>query len=295
MYLFSDNIYMKNLPLQRFQRIGIMKKTFWFVFVTCIYFFTSSLLAQTVQELSQQALNAENQEDRFSAAHQLQSVLVESLTSNSFTEPVSKIPNLSIQSSSDGFFRIFTWCVPLNQGFYEYFGIIQIFSEPSKIIILYDDPYEEQEERMILDKKHWFGAMYSKVITTVYKKQVYYTLLGWDGNNALSEKKVIDVVTFDEQGEPFFGKGIFSNCNNCKRIFLEYKKDANCNLRYEKQSGKFNGKKISKNMIVFEKLKPIDPYFEGMKSMYVPTDVFNAYFWKGGMWHFLENIDARNR
>lgn len=285
---------MKNLPLQGLKRKP-MKKLFCFFFLGCFGIFVSSLAAQTIEELSLQALNAEKQEDRLAAANQLTRNLIDSLSNPSFTLSSTKYQNLSIQNSDDGLIRIFTWCVPINQGFYNYFGIIQTFFDTPQIISLHDDDIDdENQEFFVLDKNHWCGTIYSKIITTSYKKQTFYTLLGWDGNNALSDIKIIDVLWFNDSGEPVFGKNIFENCQRCKRIFFEYKENSNCSLRYEKQSGERKGKKISGKMIVFERLKPLDSYFDGIKSMYVPSDIFDAYYWKKGMWLFLENIDARN-
>lgn len=253
-----------------------------------------SLQAQNIERLSQRALNDSTQEIRLQAADSLQIVLLDTLTKNPLFS-IDRLNNLSMVASDDHTVRVFTWCAPLDQGLFRYFGIVQKISDTSLLFVLSDHFLQEESTgNEDLTKEQWYGAMYLTMITIKSKKETFYTLLGWDGNNALSDIKVIENLYFDETNEPRFGKAVFDNCLICKRILLQYRQTARCSLRYEKQSASMNGKAVAGNMIIFNRLEPENQYFDGMKSMYIPTDVFDAYFWKDGMWHFLENIDARN-
>lgn len=256
---------------------------------------TIEMSAQSIKELSDNALNSKTETERLTAAEQLKINLLQSLEDDTFEMPKQKPENFSVLYSDDGFLRIFTWCAPMDQGFYEYFGIIQTLKKTSKIYVLKDDFIDvEGQEFEILDITRWCGAMYSKIITTSDKNKKYYTLFGWDGNDLLSDVKIIDILWFNENSEPFFGQKIFSNCNRCKRILLQYKQNANCMLRYEKQQGFWNHRKINANMIIFNRLVPVNQHFEGNKNLYVPSEIYDAYFWKDGKWIFLEDINAKN-
>lgn len=252
------------------------------------------LQSQSVKTLSMQAIADTSLEARLMAAHQLKELLLDTLPKNP-TAIFSNINNFSVQSSEDKKVTIYTWCVPLDYGFYEYFGIVQTHFDSLQLFVL-KDGFVNTESRgdEILDKNSWFGSLYTQMIEVSYKKETYYTLLGWNGKDAMSDIKVIDILYFNENQEPIFGKEIFTDCPFCKRIFLQYRQGSSCSIKYEKQSGRYKNRKITKNMIVFDHLEPENSYFEGMKSMYVPTEIYDAYFWDNGKWNFIEDIDARN-
>lgn len=257
------------------------------------FFFHQSAQAQSIDSLAQKALNDSLQENRLWASERLTEVLFDTLSKNP-QAVFTRFNNFSIVASENLSVRIFTWCSPLDQGFFQYFGIIQYITDTQRLFILNDNyVYEESRGLETLNSQQWYGALYSNLITVSYKKETFYTLLGWDGNNGLSDIKVIDVLYF-ENNEPHFGKEIFENCAHCQRILLQFRQNANCSLRYSKQTAQREGKLISGNMIVFSHLEPENEYFEGMKSMYIPSEIFDAYFWKNGKWLFLNNIDARN-
>lgn len=268
-------------------------------FLLVILFFVGSLQlfilrAQSIEVLLQKSLNDSSQEMRLQAADSVQIILQEILLKNPHAS-FEHLYNFSALSSEEDAVRVFTWCVPLEQGFYKYFGLIQTITDSQRLFVLNDQfTHEESTGFEKLTSEKWLGALYSKLITSKWKKETFYTLLGWDGNNSISDVKVIEILYFDSIGNPCFGKEVFDTCSLCQRYLLQYRNSAHCSLRYERQSGKYNDRTISENMIVFDHLAPENQYFEGMKSMYIPTETFDAFFWKNGQWIFIGNIDARN-
>ena len=74
-----------------------------------------------------------------------------------------------------------------------------------------------------------------------------YVLLGWEGNNKFSNKKVLECLYFNNKGEPMFGKSVFeSNRMNKRRVIFEYSKEAYLMLRYNEKMKKLIG--INKNV-----------------------------------------------
>ncbi|MCG7860136.1 hypothetical protein MD537_24355, partial [Flavihumibacter sediminis] len=57
----------------------------------------------------------------------------------------------------------------------------------------------------VRSRNNWIGAIYYKVIQKTWNGRNYYTLLGFDGFTVGSNRKWMEVLTFDEStGEPRF-------------------------------------------------------------------------------------------
>jgi hypothetical protein len=159
---------------------------------------------------------------------------------NSFKYPFDSLKLIKILVAPDRKFRIMTWMIAREEGTYEYFGFIQSFSRRKDDYEVYPltDLSEQMEapETKVLDHKNWYGAVYYEIILTRDGNSRYYTLLGWDGNNPLIRRKIIEVITLRSNGMPRFGQSLFRyNQSNLKRIIFEYSSLATMNLRYEEQ------------------------------------------------------------
>ncbi len=145
-------------------------------------------------------------------------------TANSFDYAFDSLSDIARLMPSDKKFRIINWNVPYNDGTQDYFGFIQekyvqkknkgLFKkEKTEMLQLYpliDKSAEiKNPENTISDNKKWYGMLYYKIITKKTKSKTYYTLLALDGNDKFSVKKIIDVLTFDNNGTPRFGADIF--------------------------------------------------------------------------------------
>ena len=259
-------------------------------------------------------------------------------SNNSFSFPFDSIPTISTLISPDKKFKILTWGICKENGNYEYFGYI-LFPNNSKYSKKYIEVNDNSEstnfpETQILNASNWYGAIYYKIISTRYKSKKYYTLLGWKGNNDQTTKKVIEVLSFRSSGNPVFGALLFRmNKQKQSRVIFEYSSQATMQLRYEKQMihtvtkpshtvkshvnpKNINGGKAMKtnkktkariktvktNMILFDRLSPIDPRtskysvsLEGQYQFYAPeTNIWDAFVFTNGKWVFTKDIDARN-
>jgi len=89
-------------------------------------------------------------------------------------------------------------------------------------------------------KNNWIGAIYYKLIQTSWQGRNYYTLLGFDGFTVSSNRKWMDVLSFDQNtGEPAFGGPYFlvysDSSKKAKvqyRFNIEYKKEASTTFNY---------------------------------------------------------------
>jgi len=237
----------------------------------------------------------------------------------SFKYPFDSLVNIAKLYAPDDKFRIINWNLPLENGTHEYYGFIQVKGSGDleyRVYQLIDKSAEiESPENMLLTTDRWYGALYYKIIQHKVKDKNYYTLLGWDGNNLMSKKKLIDVLSFKTSGKPQFGAGVFKKYRDkdkVVRIIFEYSARATMTLRYEKQYmhviAQSKDKKTQKDkvkiepMIVFDNLIPLDtrlspdhPDLIGQYQFYVPeTNVLNGFILIDGRWYFVRDIDARN-
>jgi len=231
-------------------------------------------------------------------------ILLEStlLSEKSFNYPFDSLKTISKLTSSDNKFRIFNWNLPKSDGTYEYFGYIQVWNSRLKkydVLKLEDKSDEIQSpDTKTLDNLNWYGALYYKLIETKYHGKIFYTLLGWDGNNIESCKKIIEVVSFNSKNKAVFGASIFKMDKKdkkiYKRIIFEYSASASMSLKYEKQF-RSNGKDKTR-MIIFDRLSPQDPALTGSYQFYVPeTNIFDGFIFKNGKWNLIKDVDARNK
>ena len=164
-------------------------------------------------------------------------------TDRSFQYPFDSLKAMARLESPDKRFRIFNWNIPLSDGTFAYFGFIQSQNQKTKKYDLFPliDKSEEikNPSNAATDNNKWYGMLYYKIILKKYRKRTYYTLLAWDGNDKISSKKIIDVLSFNKKGSPDFGEAIFEiGKQNPKRVIFEYYSSAVMSLKYDEQSEK---------------------------------------------------------
>ncbi len=214
--------------------------------------------------------------------------------------PFDSLTDIARLAPPDKSFHILNWNIPYSDGTQEYFGFVQnkhvvtrkkgLFSKERTVTIkvhqLVDKSAEiKNPENTISDNKTWYGMLYYSLIPKGTKKQTYYTLLAWDGNDKISKKKIIDVLTFDDKGVPHFGADIFNMPKkNPKRIIFEHA--ASCTM-----SLKYNSKK---DFIVFDHLAPENPLLEGQFQYYCIDMSYDGFVFKRGKWNYEEDLNITN-
>jgi len=210
----------------------------------------------------------------------------------SFEYPFDSVPYIGIMKSYDDLVKIYNWNLVFNDGTYRYFGFIQYHDKKYNEILLYpltdkSDSIKDPEYQS-LDNAKWYGALYYEILCTNYKGRTYYTLLGWDGNDDFSNKKIIDILYFDKNLEPHFGADIFKTGKKKKknkRIIFEYNEKAGMLIKFDEKY----------QMIVMDRLVPIKPKYENDHKYYGPDGgLYDGLYFDNGKWVLIKDINAKN-
>ncbi|PUZ27086.1 hypothetical protein GA0116948_104130 [Chitinophaga costaii] len=241
----------------------------------------------TLQKVADQMLHGLNDNIKQNALEAFIPKLVRALkTNNSFYFPFDSLQTISIKYPKDSTFRIFTWLQETDNGFFQHHGAIQLNTPDGslKLFALIDSSDAIVNRDTITSNKAWYGCLYYNIVQTHFFNQEYYTLLGWDGNNPRSQKKLLEMLTF-KNGQPVFGGPYFSFEEDTvkrptqNRFFLEYKKEAAVMLNFS----------ADMDEIVFDHL--ISEINEPSKKFtYVPDMDYEAFKWKGGKWVHIDKI-----
>lgn len=209
---------------------------------------------------------------------------------NSFYYPFKKLNGMiSILTSEDKKFRIFTWFVMSDKGSFRYYGAIQI-NNPVKLelIPLFDNTDNIMDPpNTTLQPHEWFGAVYYHILPVTGIKNPYYILLGWKGKSFTSSSKVIETLSFID-GKPQFGLNVlesgFKTDDFNKRKIFTYTSSVSMMLRYLKDD----------KLLVFDHLVAPNEQSKELTDMYGPDLSYDAYRFKNGKWLFQENLKLKN-
>jgi len=191
--------------------------------------------------------------------------------------------------SNDKNLRIFTWNTVRNDGTYLYYGFIQVYLKDKKTVKVYrlidkSDSIPNVESASLVPE-NWFGALYYDIIETNLQEGVLYTLLGWDGNDLYSNKKIIESLTFSASGKPKFGKSVFRvGKSKQKRVIFEYSRMANMMITYDEKN----------TMIVYDHLSPSNPTYQNNPAYYGPDFSYDGFKFENFVWNHLSEIDYKS-
>lgn len=204
----------------------------------------------------------------------------------SFSYPFDSIRTVSRLYAPDSSFRIFTWQLKKDEYVYLQKGAIQMRTTNGslKLYPLFDySMFTPAPEDSIRSVNNWIGAIYYNIVMKEYGGKKYYTLLGFDDFSISSNKKWIEVLTFNHRGEPVFG-GSFVYPDSAKqtagaRFCMEYKKETGTLLNYDP----------SLDLIVFDHLISETDEPE-KKNTYIPDGSYEAFRWQQGRWVYQESV-----
>jgi hypothetical protein len=193
------------------------------------------------------------------------------------------IPYIGKLASPDRKVCIFTWNLPLNDTQHRYYGIVQYrMNKAIRTTVLHDvkDSLATRPETITLANGDWYGALYYDLLQNKTGDRVYYTLLGYDFHSDASHCKLMDVLSFDEQGVPVFGAPLFDNGRwKAYRVLLEYSTATPFYLTWLPR----------KKMIVFQRLEAVP--VGGLLGR-VPSGVFDGLRFHDGEWKLQKDVDV---
>jgi hypothetical protein len=177
--------------------------------------------------------------------------------------------------------RVLSWNVELADRSHRYGGFI-----------ITSDGWTElsQDERLDLDDgqdtqrrykpEDWPGAIYYDIVVRAHKRNTTYLLLGWQGVDATTTRKVIESLDIN-RGRIRFGAPVLEvNGRRVKRHHLIYGDAVSAALRHEPDA----------NRIVMDHLSPPSPELEGLYAFYGPDFSYDAFVWQKDVWILEQDV-----
>lgn len=243
----------------------------------------------TLAEYARYLITDSLTEDRMFSDSIFTRTLVRALqTKNSFYYPFDSLIGVSKLYAPDSSFRIFTWNLQFDDYWSLQRGAIQTKTKDGslKLVGLHDvSTFTKNADDSVRNKSNWIGAIYYNIIKTKYNGKNYYTLFGFDPNSAMSSKKWIEVMYFNERNEPVFGGPFFNYAKDSipqparYRFGIEYKKDARTLVNYIDDLGI-----ILVDHLVSETDEPEN------KWTYVPDGDNEGFKWENGKWVHIDKV-----
>ena len=216
--------------------------------------------------------------------------LVKSLqVPHSFYYPFDSLITVSRLYAPDSTFRIFTWQFSRDETFHRQRGAIQMRTADGslKLFPLLDaSEFTNAPADSIRSTRNWIGSIYYGIVMKEHNEKKYYTLLGYDDHNARSTRKWIDVLTFNEKGEPQFGgsyfnipKGYEKEAFAKERFMMEYKKAGRARMNYDSEM----------DMIIFDHLISESNEPEHKHTL-IPDGDYQGFKWNKGKWEYIDKV-----
>jgi hypothetical protein len=261
------------------------------------FFLNKDLMAQdnslkqsenNIKSLLSELMIAKSDSQRFEINTKIENLFGEVLkTAESFVYPFDSLKNISKLKSDDGLIRIINWNFQLENGNFVYYGYVQSIDKKKNLTLFQltdkSDNMKNPENKE-LSEKEWYGALYYKLLSSRAGKKTYYTLLGWDGNDNFTNKKIVETF-YITANKIVFGPPIFKLEKGIQnRVIFEFSEQAKMLLKYDEKL----------KMIVFDHLVPIQSKFEGQFMYYGPDMSQDGLKFEGGNWVFKPNLDLRN-
>ncbi len=191
--------------------------------------------------------------------------------------------------SPDSRVKIITWNLILTDGTNWYFCYFIRRGENGRENHIYKLKGVNMDEAprtdIIYSPDDWYGALYYNIQPFRAGKETCYVVLGLDYGSLSVSRKIIDVLSFTDEGDIIFGKKCFIRGDETKlREVLEYAADGVVTLRLH-----------NKKTIVFDHLVPISSGQEDNPEYYGTEFSFDAYKLKKGLWRFAKNVEVKNK
>ena len=206
---------------------------------------------------------------------------------HSFYYQFDSLETISQLYPPDSSFRIFTWQLVINDNVIRQHGVIQMRTQDGSLkrfpLIDRSDVTKHITDT-IGNNMGWIGAVYYRIIQKKSFNKNYYTLLGFDENNIRCNRKVIELLSF-ENDEPVFGARLFSFENDknfspaISRYIMEFKKDAGPRLTYDPEL----------DMIIAEHLVS-ESNEPNKKWTFVGDGDYEGFKWMNGKWVHVEKV-----
>jgi len=208
------------------------------------------------------------------------------------------LKDISLLSPKDKKFKLITWNLQLDNGTHAFFGYLLVNNvKRIKTGFLKHETVENYDYFRLIDRSatvknpetyiggtdKWFGMLYTQLVEC----DGFYTLIGWDGNDKLTQRKFVDVLSFRADGTPVFGKDVFRfPKKNPKRLMFEWSQEVSMSVKYNEK----------RNLIIYNHLssKQEGNVLDGQFQYYGPDGRYDALELQKDKWVVLEDIEANS-
>ncbi len=198
---------------------------------------------------------------------------------------LSDVKYLGHITSTDSLVRILSWNIPVDRRNNLYNCVVINALTNNTVLLRGEEGLSEMETDTVIASKDWYGSLYYDIQALGGADEMTYILLGFDPDNINMNAKVIEILHFDENGNPVFGKKIFSKDKmKHSRMIFKYSPLATMMLKFDS----------TRTRIIFDHLSPSSPQFEGQYRYYGPDFSYDALEIKDGNLVLVEDIDLRN-
>ncbi|HZH95246.1 MAG TPA: hypothetical protein VEY06_05140 [Flavisolibacter sp.] len=207
---------------------------------------------------------------------------------NSFLYPFDSVHGISKLYAPDSTFRIFSWSLEFDDYYARQRAAIQMRTPDGslKLFPLRDfSEFTEKPNDSVRTKDNWIGAVYYNIIKTAHNGKSFYTLFGVDDNSVRSNKKWIEVLTFNGANQPVFGGPYFSfEKDSIKRpvqhrYSIEYKKEARILVNFVPDEDM-----ILVDHLISETDEEDKPY------TFIPDGDTEGFKWQNGKWLHIDKV-----
>jgi hypothetical protein len=201
------------------------------------------------------------------------------------------LQTVSFLKSPDGKLRFISWLLADNSGIFQSYGVVQWKNKKKEY------QYVWLTEKLIMDTKElennaytegeWPGGLVYAIQKTNEKKEDSYALLSFHGLGRETNRKMIDILTVEKDGQLVFGKAVFQRYADDPdpdyRVVFTYSDQTTMTLRFE-QDGK---------AIVFDHLVAPSEMLRGISEYLVPDGTYGCYVRKKkGFWQRVEDFGS---
>lgn len=268
------------------------------ILLFCLFVFFAKSQENTLLQAEENSMlqvldslrNAQTDAEKTAINHRLKNHMSKCLSNkDAYTYPFLKLKSIGFVDSPDKLVRVVNWNIELSDQTQKYVCFIMNNSSKNSEITTTELIDTDQNSTFrpdgVLDPQNWYGALYYKIIPIQKGTKTIYTLLGWDGNNSMSNVKIIDALTFMGK-TPKLGAPIFKTPDGTvKRVIFEHTKKSNMSLRYEAENKR----------IIFDHLSPEVPSLKGYYSFYAPDLSYDAFLLDGNKWILKEDVIGLNK
>lgn len=199
-----------------------------------------------------------------------------------FSDDLKDLPWVSVKYDAAQSFRIITWQIKGRSDHFIHEGYVQRKGmKPEKLVAAIVPDADSQYE--VLDAGNWLGALYYGI----EKVGDVYLLFGFHGGDGKEYTKLVDVLTFDNQGKAIFGKEIFRyDQNNTRpdlhsRIFVQYTPTASVSCQYD----------VDSKMIIHDYTSEKLLGLQGTAVGKVPDGTYVAFKFEDGLWQRIDKLE----